>query len=376
MHLYLHIPFCRQACHYCDFHFSTNTSNKRAVVEAIAKEIILRKDYLPKENIETIYFGGGTPSMLEEAELDLLLDTINQHFVVAKDAEITLEANPDDLQKEKLQQFYSAGINRLSIGIQSFHEPHLKFLNRIHSAGEGEICVKTAQEVGIRNISIDLIYAIPAPDHGILMEDIQKAFALDISHISAYCLTIEPQTAFGSWLKKKKIQPIDEEYAAQQFEILVKTLAKNGYEQYEISNFARNGHYSQHNSSYWKQRPYLGVGPSAHSYNGVSREYNVSNNARYVEAIRTQIIPATLETLSPADQTNEYLLTGLRTKWGVNKDKLENLSGRSFRSTHQADLEEMMRRNWITEDSDNWYLTDAGKLFADRIASDLFIDGE
>lgn len=376
MHLYLHIPFCRQACHYCDFHFSTNTSNKRGVVEAIAKEIILRKDYLPKENIETIYFGGGTPSMLEEAELDLLLDTINQHFAVAKDAEITLEANPDDLQKEKLQQFYSAGINRLSIGIQSFHEPHLKFLNRIHSAGEGEICVKTAQEVGIRNISIDLIYAIPAPDHGILMEDIQKAFALDIAHISAYCLTIEPQTAFGSWLKKKKIQPIDEEYAAQQFEILVKTLAKNGYEQYEISNFARNGHYSQHNSSYWKQRPYLGVGPSAHSYNGVSREYNVSNNARYVEAIRTQMIPATLETLSPADQTNEYLLTGLRTKWGVNKDKLENLSGRSFRSTHQADLEEMMRRNWIREDSDNWYLTDAGKLFADRIASDLFIDGE
>ncbi|WP_026631617.1 radical SAM family heme chaperone HemW [Dyadobacter alkalitolerans] len=374
MHLYLHIPFCRQACHYCDFHFSTNTANKRAVVEAIANEIILRKDYLPKADIETIYFGGGTPSMLDEAELHLLLNTISQHFTVSPHAEITLEANPDDLQQEKLQQFYNAGINRLSIGIQSFHEPHLQFLNRIHSAYEGEICVRTAQDIGIKNISIDLIYAIPSPDHSILMQDMQKAFAMDIAHISAYCLTIEPQTAFGSWLKKKKIKPIDEEYAAQQFELLVKTLAENGYEQYEISNFARNGHYSMHNSSYWKQRPYLGVGPSAHSYNGASREYNVSNNARYVEAIQKQIIPTTVETLSPADQTNEYLLTGLRTKWGVNKEKLELISGSSFASIHTADLQQMAKKNWIREDADNWYLTDSGKLFADRIASDLFIE--
>ncbi|MCE7071144.1 radical SAM family heme chaperone HemW [Dyadobacter sp. CY327] len=374
MHLYLHIPFCRQACHYCDFHFSTNTTNKRAVVEAIANEIILRKDYLPKADIETIYFGGGTPSMLDEAELHLLLNTINQHFTVSPHAEITLEANPDDLQREKLQQFYNAGINRLSIGIQSFHEPHLQFLNRIHSASEGEICVRTAQEIGITNISIDLIYAIPSPDHSILMQDMQKAFAMDIAHISAYCLTIEPQTAFGSWLKKKKIKPIDEEYAAQQFELLVKTLAENRYEQYEISNFARNGHYSMHNSSYWKQRPYLGVGPSAHSYNGASREYNVSNNARYVEAIQKRIIPTTVETLSPADQTNEYLLTGLRTKWGVNKEKLELLSGGSFALIHTADLQQMAKKNWIREDADNWYLTDSGKLFADRIASDLFIE--
>jgi oxygen-independent coproporphyrinogen-3 oxidase len=373
MHLYLHIPFCRQACHYCDFHFSTNTSNKRAVVEAIAKEIVLRKDYLPKADIETIYFGGGTPSLLDEAELDLLLNTINQHFTVSANAEITLEANPDDLEREKLLQFYKAGINRLSIGIQSFHEPHLKFLNRVHSAHEAENCVRTAHETGIRNISIDLIYAIPSPDHSILMQDMQKAFALDIAHISAYCLTIEPQTAFGSWLKKKQIKPIDEEYAAQQFEILVKTLAENGYEQYEISNFARDSHYSIHNSSYWKQRPYLGVGPSAHSYNGISREYNVSNNARYVEAIQKNVIPATFELLSPADQTNEYLLTGLRTKWGVNKEKLETLSGKSFLLTHRTDLEKMVAKNWVQEDSEHWYLTESGKLFADRIAGDLFI---
>jgi oxygen-independent coproporphyrinogen-3 oxidase len=374
MHLYLHIPFCRQACHYCDFHFSTNISNKRAIVEAIAQEIVLRKSYLPEGAIETIYFGGGTPSMLEASELDLLLNTIHQHFTVVPNAEITLEANPDDLNREKLQQLYHAGINRLSIGIQSFHEPHLKFLNRVHSAFEAENSVRIAQEIGISNISIDLIYAIPAPDHAILMQDMQKAFALDIAHISAYCLTIEPQTAFGSWLKKKKIQPIDEEFAAQQFEILIRTLAANGYEQYEISNFARNGHYSMHNSSYWKQRPYLGVGPSAHSYNGTSREYNVSNNARYLEAIQNEVIPATFEQLSIADQTNEYLLTGLRTKWGVNKVKLHTLSDGFFFKTHEADLKRMLEKNWIREDFEAWYLTESGKLFADRIASDLFIE--
>jgi oxygen-independent coproporphyrinogen-3 oxidase len=374
MHLYLHIPFCRQACHYCDFHFSTNTSNKRAVVEAIAAEIVLRKDYLPEKGIETIYFGGGTPSMLDEAELGLLLDTIRQHFSVDKDAEITLEANPDDLSADKLRQFYAAGINRLSIGIQSFHEPHLKFLNRIHSATEAGQCVKTAQDIGIQNISIDLIYAIPAESHAILRSDMQKAFELNISHISAYCLTIEPQTAFGSWLKKKKIQPIDEEFAARQFEILIKTLAENSYEQYEISNFARNGWYSRHNSSYWKQRPYLGVGPSAHSYNGSSREYNVSNNAQYLKAIQGNVIPATIEQLSVADQTNEYLLTGLRTKWGVSREKLELLSKGTFRMVHAEDLKRMTASGWIWEDSQSLYLTESGKLFADRIASDLFID--
>jgi oxygen-independent coproporphyrinogen-3 oxidase len=374
MHLYLHIPFCRQACHYCDFHFSTNTSNKRAVVEAIAAEIVLRKDYLPEKGIETIYFGGGTPSMLDQAELELLLDTIRQHFSVDKDAEITLEANPDDLTADKLRQFYAAGINRLSIGIQSFHEPHLKFLNRIHSATEAGQCVKTAQDIGIQNISIDLIYAIPAESHAILQEDMQKAFELNISHISAYCLTIEPQTAFGSWLKKKKIQPIDEEFAARQFEILIKTLAENGYEQYEISNFARNGRYSRHNSSYWKQRPYLGVGPSAHSYNGSSREYNVSNNAQYLKAIQGNVIPATIEQLSVADQTNEYLLTGLRTKWGVSREKLELLSKGTFRMVHAEDLKRMTASGWIWEDTQSLYLTESGKLFADRIASDLFID--
>ncbi|HWV28093.1 MAG TPA: radical SAM family heme chaperone HemW [Dyadobacter sp.] len=374
MHLYIHIPFCKQACHYCDFHFSTTTTNKGAVVEAIAREIVLRKSYLPDGDMETIYFGGGTPSMLDEPELDFLLETIHKHFRVAAGAEITLEANPDDLNAASLKMFSQAGINRLSIGIQSFHEPHLRFMNRAHSAVEAEQCVRLAQQAGIDNISIDLIYAIPAENHDILLRDLSKAFTLNVPHISAYCLTIEPQTAFGSWLKKKKIKPIEEEYAAQQFEILVSSLRENGYEQYEISNFARNGLHSNHNSSYWKQHSYLGVGPSAHSYNGTSREYNISNNAKYLEAIQKDVIPSTIETLSAADQTNEYLLTGLRTKWGVELQKLETLSAGEFGVQAKGELERMVRKGWIREDSGILVLTEAGKLFADRIASDLFID--
>lgn len=374
MHLYIHIPFCRQACHYCDFHFSTNTKNKRAIVEAIAREIVLRKDYLETKELKTIYFGGGTPSLLDAFELNFLMDTIHSHFNVHADAEITLEANPDDLDIEKLIQLNGAGINRLSIGIQSFHEPHLKFLNRVHDSFEAGNCVKLAQDAGISNISIDLIYAIPAEDHRILEQDMQSAFDLNVSHISAYCLTIEPQTAFGSWLKKKKIKPIDEEFAAQQFEILIRGLADKGYEQYEISNFARNNQYSRHNSSYWKQRPYLGVGPSAHSYNSISRESNVSNNAQYLTVIQQDKIPATIELLSAADQTNEYLLTGLRTKWGCQLTTLDKLSGSNFEVKLAAELSVMIEKGWLAIENGTIILTQAGKLFADRVSSELFID--
>jgi len=344
------------------------------MTEAIVSEIELQRNYLPDQYVETIYFGGGTPSLLTESQLNMLLNAVYRNFTVAPNAEITLEANPDDLDRKKTEQFKNAGINRLSIGIQSFHEQHLQFLNRVHSAPEAANCVRIAQDSGITNISIDLIYAIPATDHSILLEDIRKASDLDVAHISAYCLTIEPQTTFGNWLKKNKIKPIDEEFAAGQFEILVSSLAENGYEQYEISNFARNQQYSRHNSSYWKQRPYLGVGPSAHSYNGTGRQYNVSNNARYLEAIQKGIIPATTETLTSADQTNEYILTGLRTKWGVKVEKLELLSQGVFTVQNGKRLENMMTKGWIKNESGSILLTEPGKLFADRIASDLFID--
>jgi oxygen-independent coproporphyrinogen III oxidase len=373
MHLYLHIPFCRQACHYCDFHFSTSLKAKTEIVQAICHEIFLQREYLQDKNLETIYFGGGTPSLLEEADFIQIFEAIAKHFNIKPNAEITLEANPDDLTKEKLQLFKKYNINRLSIGIQSFHEPHLKSLNRIHNSQEAESCVKLSQDIGIQNLTIDLIYAIPAENHAIFELDLQKATALNTNHISAYCLTIEPKTVFGKWLKQGKIQVIDDDYAATQFDMLVSHLAQNGFEQYEISNFAKNSHYSRHNTSYWKQEEYLGVGPSAHSFNHVSRQYNVPNNTKYVKELQQNIVPAEVEILTLEDQVNEYLLTGLRSKWGCNIQKINALSNQLFQQQNASELEKQIREGFLMIENDTLLLTYQGKLFADRIASDLFL---
>lgn len=373
MHLYLHIPFCRQACYYCDFHFSTSLKAKNEIVKALCREIALQKDYLTDKNLETIYFGGGTPSLLEDQDFALIFETISTYFTLRPDIEITLEANPDDLTKEKLQLFKKYQINRLSIGIQSFHEPHLKSLNRIHSSEEAESCVKLSQDIGIHNISIDLIYAIPAERDDILYTDLEKATALNTNHISAYCLTIEPQTVFGKWLKQGKIQTIDDDYAATQFDILVTFLAQSGFEQYEISNFARNNQYSRHNTSYWKQEEYLGIGPSAHSFNHVSRQYNVPNNTQYTKALQQHTVPAEIEILSLEDKVNEYLLTGLRTKWGCNIHKINQLSNINFIEANKKIINNQLSDDFILIENETIKLTSKGKLFADRIASDLFM---
>ncbi len=345
------------------------------MVDAICREMVLRRDYLPSPQIDTIYFGGGTPSLLEESDFQSIFRTIHQEFTVSPTAEITLEANPDDLSLEKLRLFKSVGINRLSIGIQSFHEPHLKHLHRIHSAEEAQHCVRMAQSVGFENITIDLIYAIPSQEsdpHAIWRNDLAQAMALNVPHISAYCLTIEPQTVFGKWLKTKRISPIDDAFAAEQFQILLDTLREHGYEQYEISNFARPGHHSQHNSSYWLQHPYLGVGPSAHSYDGKqTRQYNLSNNIRYVSALAKDEIPAEIETLSEQDLINEYVLTSLRTKWGTSLTTMRELSPEGYAFMQQI-VPELKSKGWIREEASRIYLTEAGKLFADRAAEELF----
>tara|TARA_R110002124_G_scaffold115231_1_gene270976 strand:- start:2002 stop:3042 length:1041 start_codon:yes stop_codon:yes gene_type:complete len=343
---------------------------------AIAREIEIQKEYLGPSGLQTIYFGGGTPSLLNKAELDLIINSIHKNFTVDAQAEITLEANPDDLNFEKLTQLTQSGINRLSIGTQSFHEPHLKYLNRAHHSEEAVNSVKMAQDIGITNISIDLIYAIPALDHSTLVSDIAQLSSLNIPHVSAYSLTIEPQTVFGNWLKKNKIKPIDDEFSAQQFEILVASLATLGYEQYEISNFAVNQQYSRHNSSYWQSRPYLGVGPSAHSYNKETRSYTISNNGLYLKAIAKNEIPATTEILTTANKTNEYLLTGLRTKWGVSLETLSQLSGDTFMKYSSHALKSLQKEGLILLKEQTVLLTSKGKLFADRIASDLFLDDE
>ncbi|MGV3559322.1 radical SAM family heme chaperone HemW [Larkinella arboricola] len=378
MHLYIHIPFCKQACHYCDFHFSTNLKQKTALVDALCREIDLQKDYLPTRRLETIYLGGGTPSLLTETELETLFETIHRQYTVAPDAEITLEANPDDLigpASDPLRQLrlFRKYVNRLSIGIQSFHEPHLRLMNRAHSATEAGRCVQLAQEAGFTNLTIDLIYGVPADTHGIWQTDLAKAVSLKVPHISAYCLTIEPGTVFGNWHKKGRLQAAEDEFAAEQFTMLVQTLRENGYEQYEISNFAQPGCEARHNSSYWKRRPYLGIGPSAHSFNGVSRQYNIAHNIQYIRAIEKGDVPGTVEPLSRADQVNDYLLTGLRTKWGCDLRELSRLAGSDFQVLQRTELQNLYQQGWLSLENHLLTLTEAGKLFADRVAAELFM---
>ncbi|GAB3916585.1 radical SAM family heme chaperone HemW [Larkinella terrae] len=381
MHLYVHIPFCKQACHYCDFHFSTSLKQKTALVDALCREIELQRDYLPNRHLETIYLGGGTPSLLTEAELAQLFETIHRFYTVSPDAEITLEANPDDLIGSSADpttplRVFRNYVNRLSIGIQSFHEENLRMMNRAHSASEAESCVRLAQENGFDNLTIDLIYGIPAENHRTWQADLAKAMALNVPHVSAYCLTIEPGTVFGNWLKKGRLQAADDEFAAEQFTMLVQTLAENGYEQYEISNFAKPGREARHNSSYWKRRPYLGIGPSAHSFNGPSRQFNVANNSQYIRAIEKGEVPGTIEELSRADQVNDYLLTGIRTKWGCDLRELTKLVGADFQVLRRTELQKLQEQGWLSLENYVLTLTPTGKLFADRVAAELFVDDE
>ncbi|AYQ35367.1 radical SAM family heme chaperone HemW [Runella sp. SP2] len=381
MHLYLHIPFCKQACHYCDFHFSTQLKSKTEMVAAICREIELQQDYLPTRMLETVYFGGGTPSILTQNELEQILETIHRFFKVEPGAEITLEANPDDLTSEKLRAL-KLFVNRLSIGLQSFYEPYLRFMNRAHNAQESEQCVKLAQDHGFDNLTIDLIYGMSQAHLGMVptlsdeqlwQQDLDKAMALETPHISAYNLTIEPKTALGNWLKKGKIKPVDEELSARHFEQMVRSLTQAGYEQYEISNFAKNGQYARHNSSYWKRRPYLGVGPSAHSFNGVSRQYNVSNNAMYLIGIQAKKPVFELEELSVFDQVNDYILTSLRTIWGCDLAVIWDIGKVDLLKEQKEYVEKFLEKNWVEVRNNVLFLTDKGKLFADRIASDLFL---
>ncbi|ADB38857.1 radical SAM family heme chaperone HemW [Spirosoma linguale] len=373
MHLYLHIPFCKQACHYCDFHFSTSLGQKSALVDALCTEIALQKSYLPDQALETIYFGGGTPSLLTEAELAQVFTAIHAHFSVSPTAEITLEANPDDLDSGKLQMLRRY-VNRLSIGIQTFDETSLRWMNRAHTATEAEVCVGLARQAGFENMSVDLIYGIPNRDNQAWQLDLQKILALNVPHLSAYALTIEPDTAFGRWQKKGKLPPADEDTAAGQFEELTSALTTAGYAHYEISNFARDGQYARHNTAYWQRRPYLGIGPSAHSYNGHSRQYNLANNVRYIAAIAQGKLPATLEELTVADQVNEYLLTGLRTQWGCSLTELDTMLAGDFSTMQARDLAAMYKTGWLVRHGDTLLLTQPGKLFADRVAASLFVD--
>jgi oxygen-independent coproporphyrinogen-3 oxidase len=372
--LYLHIPFCKQACHYCDFHFSTSLGSKGRMVQAIAQELALRSNYLGSDTtLETIYFGGGTPSLLTADELQQIFAAIGRHFTISPTAEITLEANPDDLSATKLAELAASPINRLSIGLQSFYEPHLRLMNRAHSAAESTTAVHRAQAAGFENISVDLIYGVPAPGHHIWEADLANVLALKVPHISAYALTIEPGTAFGYRQKKGTFVAPPDEFVATQFELLLAQLRRQGYDQYEISNFCRPGRESRHNSNYWRGVPYLGLGPSAHSYDGRNRQFNLANNPQYLAAVlERREVPATLDLLSPTDRANEYLLTTLRTARGCDLAYLRDYLGCDLPATRAAYLTQLEANGWATLRHNVLTLTDAGKLLADQITLELF----
>ena len=371
--IYLHIPFCKQACHYCDFHFSTNTEIKTDLVHAMGEEIFLQENYLKGEIVNTIYFGGGTPSLLDREELEFLLQSIFRKHPVSGDPEITLETNPDDLTQSKLRELKSLGINRLSIGIQSFDDHILKYLNRVHSADTAIQSVAWAKEVGFENISIDLIYAIPGLSEEAWEKNIGRALQLQPPHISAYTLTIEEKTAFGKWFAKGKLLPVDESSAAEQLELLMALLSSAGYRQYEISNFAKPGFESRHNSNYWKGEKYLGIGPSAHSYNQISRQYNVSNNHLYVRSLKEKKIPAETEVLKKGDHINEYILTTLRTDRGCNIEILKRDFDYDLLNLHSGYLRQLENHKLISFQGEFLRLTETGRLLADKISSDLFL---
>jgi oxygen-independent coproporphyrinogen-3 oxidase len=374
--IYLHIPFCKQACYYCDFHFSTTMRLKDDFVKALLDEIKLQKDYLDDEPIKTIYFGGGTPSLLTYDNLMEILDTIFATYIIGVNPEITLEANPDDLSLMKLKELSKTPINRLSIGVQSFFDEDLRFMNRVHNANEAIKSIKYAQDVGLDNLTIDLIYGTPTLSYDNWKKNLETAFSLEIPHLSCYCLTIEPKTALADFIKKGKTPNVDEQMCASQFEIMLELMEKNGYEQYEISNFCKDERYSKHNSAYWLKENYLGLGPSAHSFNGNSRQWNIANNSLYIESISKGIIPQEKEILTIAQQFNEYILTSLRTKWGVNIYRVEKDFGGEIKSTFMKQVNEYIDKGLLVLDDKKEVvlLTKEGKLLADNITSDLFLD--
>ena len=371
--IYIHIPFCKQACNYCDFHFSTSMKMKVDFVKAIIKEIELRKDVFANKFISSIYFGGGTPSLLSKEELDMIFEKLYKSFTIDADAEITLEANPEDLNFDKILQLKDTPINRLSIGVQSFRDEDLKYMNRVHTAIEALNSIKVAQDLGFQNITIDLIYGTPGMSNEDWKYNLRKSFALNLPHISSYALTVEEKTPLYYQILKKNIDAVDEQQSANQFKILMDEMLSYGYEQYEISNFCKDNSYSRHNSSYWKKNHYLGLGPSAHSYFGNSRLWNVSNNVKYIKALSASRLPLSKENLNTQDMYNEYVMTSLRTKWGCSLIEIEKDYSRSYLNYFKVQIKGHEINGYIIENKGVYTLSEKGKLIADRITSDLFV---
>lgn len=372
--IYIHIPFCKKACFYCDFHFSVSFKIKEKIITAICQELIIRKDFFdPKETISSIYFGGGTPSVLSIKEIDEILGAVYSHYNVEKNAEITFECNPDDLTQDYLRELKFVGINRLSIGVQSFNDEHLKWMNRSHDASQSKKSIEYGAEAGFNNITLDLIYGLPQLSNKEWSSNLNEALSLPINHLSAYSLTMEENTPYIKLVNQGKYKKPSDDISSSHYQILVQQTTDLGWEHYEVSSFCKPGNYSKHNSSYWSGSKYIGVGPSAHSYDGNSRYWNVSDNKSYLECISTKKRYFESEELTVSNRVNEYLLTGLRTKWGVDLELLSNKYDYNVMSLFEKNIKYWISLNWLEMKDSNMKLTNKGMLFADHISSTLFL---
>ncbi len=374
--IYIHIPFCKKACTYCDFHFTTSTKYINEMVEAICKEIVFKKDRLAGQQIGSIYFGGGTPSVLPSTALQQILATVEKHFSISSDAEITIETNPDDLTSSKIAELRKLPVNRFSIGTQSFFNEDLIWMNRAHNAQEASDCIKRSQDAGFENLTIDLIYGYPLLSNEKWKSNIYTALELSIPHLSAYSLTVEPKTALAHAIEKGKQPMVNDEQSAEQFLTLIDIVNANGFEHYEISNYSLPGRYAVHNTNYWKGIPYLGIGPSAHGFDGHDRYINVANNAKYMESLMKGQLPETIERLSNTDKFNEYVMTSLRTMWGLDIKKIEQDFGRIYADQTQKMIKPFISNGKLFADGNFIKLSNTGKLFADGIAAELFADDQ
>ena len=369
--IYIHIPFCRKACNYCNFHFSTNHQLMNQMVDAIVQEIQIQQNYLT-EPIETLYLGGGTPSLLNREQLSMIFEAVKKHFIVEPHAEITLEANPDDIHSQLLADWVALGINRLSIGIQSFRNEDLEWMGRAHNANQALACIHLAQAAGIENISIDLIYGGPSLSNADWINNLQLAINTGVPHLSCYALTVEPKTALAHQIHKKQLPNIDAAQQAAHFTILQEMTAAAGFEQYEISNFSTPGKRSKHNANYWSGKHYLGIGPAAHSFNGLSRQWNISNNALYIQSIAKLVVPFEIEYLTVVQQTNEYIMTALRTQEGIDANRLNTIAGKNIFNEILKDAAHYIQDGLMVQNQTQLSLSPAGKFMADGIAAHLF----
>lgn len=372
--IYIHIPFCKRKCYYCNFYSTTVTRDMEPLLRSIGKEARMRNAYLENSEIDTLYLGGGTPSLLNRDQLNFITGIIQTNFSLSKDAEITIEANPDDINGEFLDYALEAGINRISLGVQSFRDVDLKELGRRHNATQAIKSIDLIKKAGFSNFSIDLIYGMNALDNDSWSKNLDTFSEIDIPHLSAYALTVEPGTTLDTMILKNKAPNPDDEKISVQFNILMDKMEANGYLHYEISNFARYGWFSKHNSSYWKGVPYLGIGPSAHSFNGISRQWNIDDNKSYIHSIDAGLIPFTMEVLSISDRYNEYIMTSLRTMWGVDGAEIQKHFGETIGSQFLKCIQKHIKKNNVRrQENGAWILTNRGKLFADAIISDFFI---